>query len=67
MKSGSGSVSPRKARCRAVASGVFAACIAALLLAAPRAYSAQPKVSQILRKVGYFYSHLHNYHIVAVR
>ena len=31
------------------------------------ANSAQPKVGEILRKVGYVYSHLHNYHIVAFR
>jgi peroxiredoxin/outer membrane lipoprotein-sorting protein len=46
---------------------VSAACVVASLLTPPAAYSAMPKVGDILRKMGSVYSHLQNYHIEAVR
>lgn len=45
-----------------------AICLIVLSLGAARTvFSASPDVGEILRKVGYVYSHLQHYHIVAVR
>lgn len=55
--------SPGKARTNFLS----AACVVVWLLSAQAAFPASPKVGDILRKMGFAYSRLQNYHIVAVR
>lgn len=66
-RNGPGIACHRQAWRRAGALVLSAVGIVVWLLAAPAAYSAQPSVGEVLRKVGYVYSHLRNYHIVAIR
>jgi peroxiredoxin/outer membrane lipoprotein-sorting protein len=59
--------SSRKTRKGVFTRWISAACVVASLLAARTAFSATPRVGDILRKMGSAYSHLQSYHIEAVR
>ena len=45
----------------------FSVCVVACLMTAATAEPALPKVGKILRRVGYVYAHLTNYHVIATR
>lgn len=61
----SGGAAPPPGKMRALF--VSAACVVAWLVSAQAVFSAPPDVGEILRRMGSVYSHLQNYHIVAVR